>query len=46
MEILPLMNSQVIATMDIPNMESDLPSITHPLLAFGMNDQFIPVAGA
>ena len=47
MEILPLMNPQVMATMDIPNMESELPSITQPVLAFwGMNDQFIPVSGA
>ena len=47
MEILPLMNAQVMATMDIPNMETDLPSITQPVLAFwGMNDQFIPVSGA
>ena len=47
MEILPLMNSQVMATMDIPNMESDLSKITQPVLAFwGMNDQFIPVSGA
>ena len=47
MEILPLMNPQVMATMDIPNMESKLPLITQPVLAFwGMNDQFIPVAGA
>ena len=47
MEILPLMNAQVMATMDIPNMELDLPSITQPVLAFwGMNDQFIPVTGA
>ena len=47
MEILPLMNSQVMATMDIPNMESELPLITQPVLAFwGMNDQFIPVSGA
>ena len=35
MEILPLMNSQVMATMDIPNMESDLSKITQPVLAFG-----------
>jgi 4,5:9,10-diseco-3-hydroxy-5,9,17-trioxoandrosta-1(10),2-diene-4-oate hydrolase len=47
MEILPLMNTQVMATMDIPNMESELPSITQPVLAFwGMNDQFIPISGA
>ena len=47
MEILPLMNTQVMATMDIPNMESKLPLITQPVLAFwGMNDQFIPISGA
>jgi len=47
MQILPLMNTQVMATMDIPNMESQLPSITQPVLAFwGMNDQFIPISGA
>ena len=47
MEILPLMNTQVMATMDIPNMESELSSITQPVLAFwGMNDQFIPISGA
>jgi 4,5:9,10-diseco-3-hydroxy-5,9,17-trioxoandrosta-1(10),2-diene-4-oate hydrolase len=47
MEILPLMNPQVMATMDIPNMESKLPLITQPVLAFwGMNDQFIPTSGA
>ena len=47
MEILPLMNSQVLASMEIPNMEKDLVKINHPILAFwGMNDQFIPVSGA
>tara|TARA_B100001250_G_scaffold414616_1_gene454680 strand:- start:8856 stop:9665 length:810 start_codon:yes stop_codon:yes gene_type:complete len=47
MEILPLMNTQVMASMDIPNMESELSSITQPVLAFwGMNDQFIPISGA
>ena len=47
MEILPLMNSQVLASMTIPNMEKDLSSIQHPILAFwGINDQFIPVSGS
>ena len=42
MEILPLMNSQVLASMTIPNMEKDLSRIQHPILAFwGINDQFI-----
>lgn len=35
MEILPLMNSQVLASMEIPNMEKDLVKINHPILAFG-----------
>ena len=47
MEILPLMNSQVLASMTIPNMEKDLSKIQHPILAFwGINDQFIPVSGS
>ena len=47
MEILPLMNSQVLATMAIPNMEEQLHLLHQPVLAFwGMNDQFIPVSGA
>jgi 4,5:9,10-diseco-3-hydroxy-5,9,17-trioxoandrosta-1(10),2-diene-4-oate hydrolase len=47
MEILPLMNTQVMATMDIPNMEKDLHLLEQPVLAFwGMNDQFVPVSGA
>jgi 4,5:9,10-diseco-3-hydroxy-5,9,17-trioxoandrosta-1(10),2-diene-4-oate hydrolase len=47
MEILPLMNSQVLATMDIPNMEKDLHDLHQPVLAFwGINDQFIPVSGS
>ena len=47
MEILPLMNTQVMATMDIPNMESKLSSIHQPVLAFwGINDQFIPLSGS
>jgi 4,5:9,10-diseco-3-hydroxy-5,9,17-trioxoandrosta-1(10),2-diene-4-oate hydrolase len=47
MEILPLMNSQVLATMAIPNMENDLHNLTQPILAFwGVNDQFIPVSGS
>ena len=47
MEILPLMNSQVLASMTIPNMEKDLSRIPHPILAFwGINDQFIPVSGS
>ena len=47
MEILPLMNSQVLASMAIPNMEKDLSKIKHPILAFwGVNDQFIPVSGS
>ena len=47
MEILPLMNSQVLATMAIPNMEDDLHKLTQPILAFwGVNDQFIPVSGS
>jgi len=47
MEILPLMNSQVLATMDIPNMEDQLATIHQPILAFwGMDDQFIPVSGS
>jgi len=47
MEILPLMNSQVLATMVIPNMENDLHKLTQPILAFwGVNDQFIPVSGS
>ena len=47
MEILPLMNSQVLASMTIPNMEKDLSKIKHPILAFwGINDQFIPVSGS
>ena len=47
MQILPLMNTQVMATMDIPNMENDLHLLNQPTLAFwGVNDQFIPVSGA
>ena len=47
MEILPLMNSQVLATMAIPNMENDLHDLHQPVLAFwGINDQFIPVSGS
>ena len=47
MEILPLMNTQVMASMDIPNMESQLSLIKQPILAFwGINDQFIPVSGS
>ena len=47
MEILPIMNSQVLATMAIPNMEEQLHLLHQPVLAFwGMNDQFIPVSGA
>ena len=47
MEILPLMNSQVLATMAIPNMEEQLHLLHQPVLAFwGMNYQFIPVSGA
>tara|TARA_B100000767_G_scaffold22788_1_gene20281 strand:+ start:422 stop:1231 length:810 start_codon:yes stop_codon:yes gene_type:complete len=47
MQILPLMNTQVMATMDIPNMEKDLHLLKQPILAFwGMNDQFIPISGA
>ena len=47
MEILPLMNSQVLATMAIPNMEEQLHLLHQPVLAFwGMNDQFIPVSGS
>ncbi len=47
MKILPLMNSQVLATMAIPNMEEQLHLLHQPVLAFwGMNDQFIPVSGA
>ena len=47
MQILPLMNRQVMATMDIPNMEEDLHLLHQPVLVFwGMSDQFIPVSGA
>ncbi len=46
MEILPLMNQQVLATMDIPNLCADLKDNNVPVLAFwGANDQFIPLSG-
>ena len=35
MEILPLMNAQVMATMDIPNMELDLHQLLSLCLLFG-----------
>lgn len=47
MQILPLMNPQVLASMKIPNLEDDLGKISHPMLVFwGMDDKFCPVSGA
>tara|TARA_B100001109_G_scaffold157388_1_gene128056 strand:+ start:1686 stop:2495 length:810 start_codon:yes stop_codon:yes gene_type:complete len=46
MEILPLMNQQVLASMDIPNLSEKLKNNQTPVLAFwGSNDLFIPASG-
>lgn len=46
LEILPLMNQQVLATMQIPNLTNRLHEIQAPILSiWGLDDQFIPIKG-
>lgn len=46
LEILPLMNQQVLASMRIPNLTDRLNEIKAPILSiWGLHDQFIPIRG-
>lgn len=46
LQILELMNSQVMLTMDIPNLAERLPELKCPVLAFwGANDKMMPDSG-
>jgi len=45
-QVYDLQNTQVITTMKVPNMESRLPEISCPVLAFwGVNEGFMPLSG-
>lgn len=46
-EILQMQNSQVLASMQIPNLSDRLPEISVPILGFwGYHDKFCPISGA
>ena len=46
-EILQRQNSQVLASMQIPNLRDRLPEISVPILGFwGYQDKFCPISGA
>jgi 4,5:9,10-diseco-3-hydroxy-5,9,17-trioxoandrosta-1(10),2-diene-4-oate hydrolase len=47
LEVLPLMNQQVLASMQIPNLTKQLQEVRVPILSiWGLSDQFIPIRGS
>lgn len=47
LEVLPLMNQQVLASMQIPNLTKHLQEVRVPILSiWGLSDQFIPIRGS